>query len=827
MEMRSLNFIIILFILFCFSCFHPNIFAVARFIPTDQLHSLPLHINHNLAEYIQRSCADELKEIDKEIGKRGLYLLAKTVRDNIEQTAARSSEISHATLSTTPVNHEEAVLQCICKNYQLFRYFSEHACTSHVALLFQQQSSFPRRSLADKSPKDSSPSSDGMSDDSLLIPSDVLFQPPPASPEADQSSTSSTSKGEHDQYKIIIIISASIAGVAILFALVLLCCSMGDSTGCGDKQRDDKPLLMMSSSDLSAGSSRGSDKEFGRKASIKGSDGRHGTSLAGSAEGGQEASKNAETPNSEKVSAGQSAASPPAAAPPPPPPKPKAPPPPPPGKRPPPAPPLGAGRGPHQRGRSTSVDSSDLSGDPDAPRTKLKPFFWDKVVGSPNHSMVWDEIRAGSFQFNEEMIESLFGYNPDDKKNNERRGRTSDASQPQQIQIIDPKKSQNLSILLKALNVTTEEVRDALLEGNELPTELLQTLLRMAPTQEEELKLRLFTGDLSQLGPAERFLIVLVGIPYAFKRMESLMFMMTFKEEATSIKESLATLEVASDELKKSRLFLKLLEAVLKTGNRMNDGTYRGGAQAFKLDTLLKLADVKGTDGKTTLLHFVVQEIVKAEGIKAVRAAKENRSISSFKSDDFVEDPDFDETEQYRTIGLQIVSNISSELENVKKAAAVDADGLTMSVSKLGQSLTKLKSFSDNEMSETEEESGFHLALLSFIDHSEGEVTWLAREEQRISELVRKTADYFHGNAGREEGLRLFSIVRDFLVLLDKICAQLKQSFSKPVRNIGKDSSPKKPSQDPQHPIQDMRQKLFPAIADRRVNDSSSDSDSD
>ena len=80
--------------------------------------------------------------------------------------------------------------------------------------------------------------------------------------------------------------------------------------------------------------------------------------------------------------------------------------------------------------------------------------------------------------------------------------------------------------------------------GNELPVDLLQTLLKVAPTAEEELKLRLFTGELLQLGPAERFLKVLVDIPFAFKRLESLLFMCSFQEEASSAKESLETLEV-------------------------------------------------------------------------------------------------------------------------------------------------------------------------------------------------------------------------------------------------------------------------------------------
>lgn len=66
----------------------------------------------------------------------------------------------------------------------------------------------------------------------------------------------------------------------------------------------------------------------------------------------------------------------------------------------------------------------------------------------------------------------------------------------------------------------------------------------MAPTAEEELKLRLFSGEVSQLGPAERFLKALVNIPFAFKRMEALLFMCSLQEEVTVLKESFETLEV-------------------------------------------------------------------------------------------------------------------------------------------------------------------------------------------------------------------------------------------------------------------------------------------
>ncbi|KAA8523741.1 hypothetical protein F0562_010164 [Nyssa sinensis] len=344
---------------------------------------------------------------------------------------------------------------------------------------------------------------------------------------------------------------------------------------------------------------------------------------------------------------------------------------------------------PSPLGPSYLSSSYGEGGEADAPKAKLKPFFWDKVLANPDHSMVWHQIKSGSFQFNEEMIETLFGYAPDRNKNEARKGSSSQDPSTQYIQIIDPKKAQNLSILLKALNVTTEEVCDALQEGNELPSELLQTLLKMAPTEEEELKLRLFSGELSRLGPAERFLKVLGDIPFAFKRMESLLFMCTLQEEGSIIKESFVTLEAACMELRKSRLFLKLLEAVLKMGNRMNDGTFRGSAQAFKLDTLLKLADVKGVDGKTTLLHFVVQEIIRSEGVRAARAARDSHSTSDIKSDDLIEDSSNDSEEKYRSLGLQVVSGLGGELQNVKKAAVLDADSLTGTVAKLGHCTNK------------------------------------------------------------------------------------------------------------------------------------------
>jgi hypothetical protein len=366
-------------------------------------------------------------------------------------------------------------------------------------------------------------------------------------------------------------------------------------------------------------------------------------------------------------------------------------------------------------------------------------------------------------------------------------------------------------ILLKALSVTTAEVCDALQEGSSLPPELIRTLIKMAPTQEEELKLRLFGGDRSKLGTAEQFLKVIVDIPFAFKRLESLLFMCSIQEEATSLRESFVTLEAACTELRKSRLFLKLLEAVLKTGNRMNVGTYRGSAQAFKLDTLLKLADVKGTDGKTTLLHFVVQEIIRSEGVRAARLARESQtSISIVQSEDLIVSPDdplLNSEDYLRELGLQVVSGLGSGLENVKKAAVLDADNITGTVSQLGHSLIKAQDFLNSDMKNTDEDSGFHKLLKEFVQNAEGDIIWLLEEEKRIMALMKSTADYFHGNAKKDEGLRLFTIVRDFLIILDKACKEVKSTPKKPKpppKKDGADETPRSSISD--NPFQPARQ---------------------
>jgi len=78
---------------------------------------------------------------------------------------------------------------------------------------------------------------------------------------------------------------------------------------------------------------------------------------------------------------------------------------------------------------------------------------------------------------------------------------------------------------------------------------LIDTILKWIPSSDEELRLRLYTGELTQLGPAEQFLKAIIDIPYVFQRLDALLFMSNLPEEASNVRQSFATLEVITSNL--------------------------------------------------------------------------------------------------------------------------------------------------------------------------------------------------------------------------------------------------------------------------------------
>lgn len=275
---------------------------------------------------------------------------------------------------------------------------------------------------------------------------------------------------------------------------------------------------------------------------------------------------------------------------------------------------------------------------------------------------------------------------------------------------------------------------------------------------------------------------------------------------------------MACKELKGSRTFIKLLEAVLKTGNRLNMGTFRGDAKAFKLDTLLKLADVKGVDGKTTLLHFVVQEIIRAEGARAARLASFTDPTTPSSTGSACETPSsttsqgptsplshFARTmeaelercragfsvaegkDDFKRIGSNVVRSIPTELSHVRKAGGLDIVALREAVRKLVSGLQELQATLERlrvarlDVPDTRTRNStydltddvFREKMLGFVEMAEAEVTSMQRELDLVLASVKSISIYFYGEAvaaNNSQPLKVFMVLREFLAMLEQAC---------------------------------------------------------
>lgn len=403
-----------------------------------------------------------------------------------------------------------------------------------------------------------------------------------------------------------------------------------------------------------------------------------------------------------------------------------------------------------------------------SPLPRLKPLHWDKVRAAPNRSMVWNDIRSSSFEFefDEQTIKSLFAYNFQGLVKDE--DATSRAL-PTTKHVIEHHRLQNTTILLKTLNATTEQVHNSIAQGTGLAVQQLEALVKMKPTKEEEEKLLVYDGDIDMLDPAEKFVKLLLTIPLAFPRMEVMLYKGTFDDEVVHIKMSFAMIEGACSELRSSKLLLRLLEAVLKTGNRMNIGTLRGGASAFRLDALLKLADIRGADGKTTLLHFVLQEMARSKGSKAAEKLNETpRSCHTTPT----------EREEYCATGAEFVSELSNELGNVKKVASIDLDTMMKSITNLSRGLAQLRNLVEKDLPSNDKNREFLQYMATFLNYAENTMQELEAGKAQVLHHVRELTEYYHGEVGKDESnlLHIFLIIRDFLGLLHRTCREMRGS---------------------------------------------------
>lgn len=261
-------------------------------------------------------------------------------------------------------------------------------------------------------------------------------------------------------------------------------------------------------------------------------------------------------------------------------------------------------------------------------------------------------------------------------------------------------------------------------------------------------------------------------------------------------------MQLACKELKGSRTFTKLLAAVLKAGNSLNRGTFRGDAQAFKLDNLLKLDDVKGADGKTTLLHFVIKQIISSEEARAARmgndvpttpSTPQSPNASLFEAAIASNQMDKTNGEESRKMGMEVILRLPVEMSNVRKAGGLDASSLKSAIQKLVNGLHGIKAqVTEGRFTATQgvevkvkdstvdlSDDSFQAAMEKFVSEAESNVATANGDFTAAFDAVKKVSVYFYGETASKDfdsqPFKVFFVVREFLGILERTCKDVMQ----------------------------------------------------
>ncbi|CAD5331106.1 unnamed protein product [Arabidopsis thaliana] len=278
------------------------------------------------------------------------------------------------------------------------------------------------------------------------------------------------------------------------------------------------------------------------------------------------------------------------------PPPPPPPPPPwkslPPGGGPPPPPMLGA-RGaavdPRGAGRGRGLPRPGF-GSAAQKKSSLKPLHWVKVTRALQGSL-WDELqRHGESQtpseFDVSEIETLFSatvQKPADKSGSRRK---SVGAKPEKVQLIDLRRANNTEIMLTKVKMP-------------LP-DMMAAVLAM-----DESVLDNYTGDKTTLGKCEQYFLELMKVPRVEAKLRVFSFKFQFGTQITEFKKSLNAVNSACEEVRSSQKLKEIMKKILYLGNTLNQGTARGAAVGFKLDSLSKLSDTRAANSKMTLMHYL------------------------------------------------------------------------------------------------------------------------------------------------------------------------------------------------------------------------------
>uniref|UniRef100_A0A452SFU4 Formin like 1 n=1 Tax=Ursus americanus TaxID=9643 RepID=A0A452SFU4_URSAM len=180
---------------------------------------------------------------------------------------------------------------------------------------------------------------------------------------------------------------------------------------------------------------------------------------------------------------------------------------------------------------------------------------------------------------------------------------------PTKATLIEANRAKNLAITLRKGNLGADRICQAIetYDLQALGLDFLELLTRFLPTEYERSLIARFEQEqrpMEELSEEDRFMLRFSRIP----RLEPPVGLPQLILPLQSHPQQLNAIIAASMSIKSSDKLRQILEIVLAFGNYMNSSK-RGAAYGFRLQSLDVLLEMKSTDRKQTLLHYLVKVI--------------------------------------------------------------------------------------------------------------------------------------------------------------------------------------------------------------------------
>lgn len=344
-----------------------------------------------------------------------------------------------------------------------------------------------------------------------------------------------------------------------------------------------------------------------------------------------------------------------------------------------------------------------------------------------------DQARAPEIDMSE--LESLFSATVTSSNSGStgiggnRRG--TNAPKPEIVHLVDMRRANNCEIMLTKIKMPLPDMITAILalDSSTLDVDQVENLIKFSPTKEEMEMLKNYSGDKEMLGRCEQFFLELMKVPRVESKLRVFSFKITFSTQVKELRSSLEIINASSKEIRVSVKLRRIMQTILSLGNALNQGTARGSAIGFKLDSLLKLTDTRARNNKMTLMHYLCKVL-----------AEKMEELLDFDKD---------------LVHLEAASKIQL------KSLAEEMQAVTKGLEKVEQELTI--SETDGAVS-----VGFRKVLKDFLYTAEADVRSLTSLYSEVGRNADSLAQYFGEDPARCPFEQVISTLLNFVNLFKK-----------------------------------------------------------